>query len=81
MATEIYKSGFTIERLNALEGAIAEGALRVKYSDKEVEYRSLTDMLKIRDTMKKALCLNPPNDKKGLFGGKRAKMEHSKGLC
>lgn len=76
-----YTTGFTIERLQALEEAIAEGALRVKYSDKEVEYRSLSEMMKIRDTMKKALCLNKKNSKPGLFGGKRAKMEHSKGLC
>lgn len=77
-----YKSGFTMERLQALEEAIAEGALRVKYSDKEVEYRSLEEMLKIRDTMRKVLCVNKKSsDKAGLFGGKRAKMEHSKGLC
>lgn len=78
---KVYTTGFTVDKLMALEEAIAEGALRVKYSDKEVEYRSLTEMLKIRDTMKKALCLNKKTDKVGLFGGKRAKMEHSKGLC
>lgn len=76
-----YTTGFTVERLQALEEAIAEGALRVKYSDKEVEYRSLKEMMKIRDTMRKALCVNQKSNKTGLFGGKRAKMEHSKGLC
>lgn len=80
-SNENYTTGFTTERLQALEEAIAEGALRVKYSDKEVEYRSLEEMLKIRDTMRKALCLNKKSSKTGLFGGKRAKMEHSKGLC
>lgn len=74
-------SSFTQDQLNALEGAIAEGALRVKYSDKEVEYRSLEEMLKIRDIMRNALGLNSAcPQSKGLFGGKRLKMEHSKGL-
>lgn len=74
-------SSFTQDQLTALEGAIAEGALRVKYSDKEVEYRSLEEMLKIRDMMRNALGLNSTcSSSKGLFGGKRLKMEHSKGL-
>jgi len=75
-----YTSGFTIERLEALEEAIADGALKVKYSDKEVEYRSLKDMMKIRDTMRKALGIDSCSAGGGLFGGKRLKMEHSKGL-
>jgi hypothetical protein len=74
-------SSFTQDQLNALEAAIADGALKVKYSDKEVEYRSLGEMLKIRDIMINALGLNQVCSKsKGLFGGKRLKMEHSKGL-
>lgn len=42
---------FTTEQYTALIGAIAEGALRVKYQDKEVEYRSLTEMLKLKTLM------------------------------
>lgn len=73
--------GFTQERLDALESAIAEGALRVKYSDKEIEYRSLKDMMKIRDLMKKALGQSPnANCKSGLFGGIRIEAEHDKDL-
>lgn len=73
-------SGFTLEKLQALEDAIADGALRVKYSDKEVQYRSLDEMMKIRATMRKELCLDNSSGKKGLFGGKRINLEHSKGL-
>lgn len=72
---------FTQENLNALEQAIAEGAKRVKYSDKEIEYRSLEEMLKIRDLMKKELGLkNCSSSRKGLFGGVRIKVQHSKDL-
>jgi hypothetical protein len=72
---------FTQDQLTALESAIADGALKVKYSDKEVEYRSLGEMLKIRDIMRNDLGLNKACSKsKGLFGGKRLHMEHSKGL-
>jgi hypothetical protein len=74
------QSSFTLEQLTSLEAAIADGALKVKYSDKEVEYRSLDEMLKIRDMMRGDLGLSASNSKKGLFGGKRLVMEHSKGL-
>lgn len=43
---------YTQDQLKALEAAIAEGALVVKYGDKSVEYRSLDDMLRIRDLMR-----------------------------
>ncbi len=35
---------YTIEQVNALESAIAQGARKVKYSDKEIEYNSLGEM-------------------------------------
>lgn len=73
-------TSFTEAQLIALESAIADGALKVKYSDKEVEYRSLEEMLKIRDIMRNSLGLNKSCKGRGLFGGKRLKMEHSKGL-
>lgn len=74
------QSSFTAEQLISLEAAIADGALKVKYSDKEVEYRSLDEMLKIRDMMRDELGLNKTCGNKGLFGGKRLTMKHSKGL-
>ena len=48
---------FTQTQLDALEEAIASGAMRVKYADKEVEYRSMSDMLRLRDVMRRALGL------------------------
>ncbi|MCK5027690.1 MAG: hypothetical protein KAS07_04690 [Candidatus Pacebacteria bacterium] len=66
--------GYTQDQLDALEQAIAEGAKKVKYQDKEVEYRSLAEMQAIRDMMRKDLGLvsNVPvklqmNFKKGLY--------------
>lgn len=46
---------YTESDLEKLESAIAEGARRVRYSDKEVEYRSLNEMLTIRDQMREEL--------------------------
>lgn len=79
MAKEPSK-GFSLEKLELLECAIAEGVKRVKYSDKEVEYRSMDEMLKARDLMRKKLGLKSKCGKSGLFGGKRINIEHSKGL-
>tara|TARA_R110000803_G_scaffold162194_1_gene225787 strand:+ start:2667 stop:2906 length:240 start_codon:yes stop_codon:yes gene_type:complete len=73
---------YTEENLANLEAAIAEGALKVKYADKEIEYRSLKDMLKIVDIMKKALGKDcpAPAGRKGLFGGRRINAEYDKDL-
>lgn len=43
------------EQLNALEQAIATGANRIKYSDKEITYNSLDDMIRARDFLLKQL--------------------------
>lgn len=52
---------FTQTQHDELEAAIAAGALKVKYSGagqgKEVEYRSLDDMIRILNLMKKDLGL------------------------
>lgn len=74
------KDGFTLEKLYALECAIADGTLEVQYSDKKVRYRNLDEMLKIRDLMKKELGQTSTCGKKGLFGGTRVNAQHSKGL-
>lgn len=74
-------TAFTQENLLALEEAIADGALKVKYTDKEIEYRSLAELLKIRDLMKNALGQNQKcPGSRGLFGGKRIVVRHSKDL-
>ena len=49
---------YTKENLLALQKAIVEGVRRVKYTDKEVEYRSLDDMLKIEQKLKDELGLS-----------------------
>jgi hypothetical protein len=46
---------YTQIQLDALEAAIAEGTLKVEYGDKKVEYRSLNEMIRIRDLMKAEL--------------------------
>ena len=49
--------GFTVENLIALEQAIATGARKVKYTDKEITYNSISDMLALREIMRKELGL------------------------
>ena len=59
--------------LATLEKAIADGVMEVKYEDKTVKYRSLAEMLKIRDLIRGDLGLNSGNNR-------RAYPSHSKGL-
>jgi hypothetical protein len=53
---------FTQDDLDVLNASIAQGALKVKYADKEVEYRSLKDMLELRRLMAAELGLLPDPD-------------------
>jgi hypothetical protein len=53
---------FTSDQLTALENAIAEGALEVQYSDKRVKYRSLDEMMKIREMMRRDLGVTTSTD-------------------
>lgn len=46
-----------MDQYNALNAAIAEGVMKVKYGDKEVEYRSIDDMLRLQGLME--ACLFP----------------------
>lgn len=48
-------SNYTPEMLAILDAAIAQGVTSVYYADKRVEYRSLNEMLRIRDLMKSEL--------------------------
>ena len=64
---------WTSEQLVALEKAIAQGALRVRYSDKEVQYRSLSEMMQLRDTMKQDLGVSKQS-------ARRLYAKHDKGL-
>lgn len=49
---------YTQTELDALDRAIAQGALSVEYGDKKVTYRSLDDMLRTRQLMRDELGLN-----------------------
>lgn len=57
---------YTMEQYSALQAAIAEGALTVRYADKSVQYRSLDEMIRILKLMATELGLNANND-----GGRR----------
>jgi hypothetical protein len=63
MANSDLQLGFTSENLKILEDAIATGARKVKYTDKEVEYRSLKEMSAIRHLMRKKLGLTGKTEK------------------
>ena len=67
-------ASFTNDDLIAIEKSIAKGVLTVKYTDKEITYRSLDDLFKIRNEIRK--CLGLVN-----CGGGRTFAKHSKGLC
>lgn len=49
---------YTVEQLTALENSIANGSTTVKYGDKEVQYRSLNEMLRIVSIIKNELYPN-----------------------
>ena len=66
---------FTIEQYQALQAAIAEGALSVRYADKSVTYRSLDEMIRILKLMANELGLDVNN-----IGGRRF-TSFSKGFC
>jgi hypothetical protein len=46
---------FTQTQLDALDTAIAGGTLTVEYDGKRITYRSLSEMLKLRDMMRSEL--------------------------
>lgn len=49
---------YTQSQYDTLTAAIAQGATTVKYGDKEVTYRSLTDMLRVKELMATDLGIN-----------------------
>jgi len=55
---------YTTDQLNALTSAIALGATFVKYSDKEVHYRTLAEMLALQREMQIDLGLLNPHSRK-----------------
>lgn len=53
---------YTTQQVEALEAALAEGAMRVKYDDpsgsKEITYQSRSEMVAQLNTMKRALGIS-----------------------
>ncbi len=43
------------KQLDALERSIYEGVLKIEYSDKKMEFRSLKEMIEIRDMLRRDL--------------------------
>ena len=68
-------SNYTLDDLAALEEAIAKGIRSVKYTDKEIVYRSLDEMLRIRDLMRQCLGLTTSPR------GTRRVAQTKKGFC
>jgi len=57
---------YTLEQYSALQAAIAEGVLSVRYADRSVNYRSLDEMNRILRQMATELGVNASNN-----GGRR----------
>jgi len=51
---------YTLTDYEALKTAIASGVKRVKYADRDVEYQSIEDMLKVLSLMAAELGLVAP---------------------
>lgn len=66
---------WTTAQLTALETAISNGSLSVEYGDKKVVYRSLDEMLKLREIMKRELYGSTASGE-----ASRVKTKFSKGL-
>lgn len=49
---------YTLEQYQALKAAIAGGELQVRYADRSVTYRSVSEMLQILRLMENELGLN-----------------------
>jgi hypothetical protein len=65
---------WTQAQFDALDTAISMGALTVRYADRTVTYRSLEEMLKIRDMMADELGLS------GVLGSSIRKLSYAKGI-
>jgi hypothetical protein len=52
---------WTLADLEAIEKSLSSGARRVKFEDREVEYRSTSELLRVRDMIRKSLAPPDPN--------------------
>lgn len=49
---------YSQSQLDALEAAIAQGALQVQFADRRVIYHSLAEMMRLRDAMRAELGMS-----------------------
>jgi hypothetical protein len=66
---------WTVEQYETLKAAIAQGALRVEYADKRIEYKSDAEMRRLLSEMEIDLGLVTP-----VANGSRRVGNFSKGL-
>lgn len=55
---------FTVTNLADLEKAIASGARRIQYQDREVDLRTQRDLMALRRQMRKDLGLDKPKSRR-----------------
>lgn len=65
---------FTITDLAAVEAAIASGELSVQYADRRVQYRSIDELMRARETI-----ANELNTASGLRRPRQFRVNVSKG--
>ena len=58
---------FTSDQLTALETAIAQGALSVRFADRSITYNSYAEMIRLRDSMRSELGVSIPATNKNRF--------------
>ena len=58
---------YTTDQLTALETAIAQGALSVRWNDRSVTYYSYAEMIRLRDSMRSELGIITPAGNKNRF--------------
>ena len=58
---------FTSDQLTALETAIAQGALSVRFADRSITYNSYAEMIRLRDSMRSELGGSIPATNKNRF--------------
>jgi len=68
---------YTIEQYNSLCAAISLGATKVNYGDKSVEYRSLEEMIRLKQIMEAQLFPSQTNKSQT---NKRKLAEYGRGF-
>lgn len=73
-------SSWTESDLTAIEAALARGELSVRYEDKQVTYRSVDEMLRIREMIAGSLRSSTAQPSSA-FGGRRTYIGSDRGTA